>query len=537
MSEETSGSFTSRLFRKASANLAPAVTVQVADSPLSTRNSSSSPLAVERAPSFGNVVQSAVSTSNAITQDYILFSQPVIAAGTMVRRRKDGARMLVHFLAELPIGDEFVTVNDNSLVRSSEETVVLGGKIEMETAGSLEQARCAGTSVAVTLPASLWEGKAAARIAKTTEFVADAKAAAAAGEYARALRLFEAGYLLSERASCLLRLADMRALVGQPAISIALCQQVARDKYLHPQERAAADEKIARLSADASPEAIGAWLGALYFEGAPATAAEAEEPTAAEVDAASPSPSSSGASASGKAPMSQSDELALRLERLENVVMGTQETTHLVRTQAQSLEKSLMATQRALTTQALPRKSAESRFADLQQQLYEQMVAVEEQKITLLRMQEALLARMPELAGDDGEGLGTDAFTAAAQKEALDRVAAHRRARESKTLLSSPSSPKPTSGGDGKPPVAALDGAAERKLKLRMTVNIGEGRQGEIKVCEGDDPADLAALFCKIHALKSARVLKKIESHITDNLANLPTTPTAAPAAAPAEAK
>ena len=44
MSEETSGSFTSRLFRKASANLAPAVTVQVADSPLSTRNSSSSPL-------------------------------------------------------------------------------------------------------------------------------------------------------------------------------------------------------------------------------------------------------------------------------------------------------------------------------------------------------------------------------------------------------------------------------------------------------------------------------------------------------------
>ena len=60
MSEETSGSFTSRLFRKASANLAPAVTVQVADSPLSTRNSSSSPLAVERAPSFGNVVQSAV---------------------------------------------------------------------------------------------------------------------------------------------------------------------------------------------------------------------------------------------------------------------------------------------------------------------------------------------------------------------------------------------------------------------------------------------------------------------------------------------
>ena len=121
MSEETSGSFTSRLFRKASANLAPAVTVQVADSPLSTRNSSSSPLAVERAPSFGNVVQSAVSTSNAITQDYILFSQPVIAAGTMVRRRKDGARMLVHFLAELPIGDEFVTVNDNSLVRSSEE--------------------------------------------------------------------------------------------------------------------------------------------------------------------------------------------------------------------------------------------------------------------------------------------------------------------------------------------------------------------------------------------------------------------------------
>ena len=86
-------------------------------------------------------------------------------------------------------------------------------------------------------------------------------------------------------------------------------------------------------------------------------------------------------------------------------------------------------------------------------------------------------------------------------------------------------------------PLSTRNSSAERKLKLRMTVNIGGGRQGEIKVCEGDDPADLAALFCKIHALKSARVLKKIESHITDNLANLPTTPTAAPAAAPADAK
>ena len=85
------------------------------------------------------------------------------------------------------------------------------------------------------------------------------------------------------------------------------------------------------------------------------------------------------------------------------------------------------------------------------------------------------------------------------------------------------------------PAVTSSSGASASGASA--SVNIGEGRQGEIKVCEGDDPADLAALFCKIHALKSARVLKKIESHITDNLANLPTTPMAAPAAAPAEAK
>ena len=58
-----------------------------------------------------------------------------------------------------------------------------------------------------------------------------------------------------------------------------------------------------------------------------------------------------------------------------------------------------------------------------------------------------------------------------------------------------------------------------------------------VQVADSPLSTHLAALFCKIHALKSARVLKKIESHITDNLANLPTTPTAAPAAAPAEAK
>ena len=58
---------------------------------------------------------------------------------------------------------------------------------------------------------------------------AGAKAAEGSGRYAEALRLYEAAYLLTERTGYLLRLADMRALLGHHTIAAALYHRVASD--------------------------------------------------------------------------------------------------------------------------------------------------------------------------------------------------------------------------------------------------------------------------------------------------------------------
>lgn len=57
-------------------------------------------------------------------------------------------------------------------------------------------------------------------------------------------------------------------------------------------------------------------------------------------------------------------------------------------------------------------------------------------------------------------------------------------------------------------------------LLLRMTVDIGDGRTGEVKVRRGDGADELAAAFCKTHGLgERARLL--LTEHITSNLADV----------------
>ena len=175
------------------------------------------------------------------------FSRPIFPAGEVLKK-DDGTRLLIHFLAEAPVGVPLTTEKGSSLLRKTEAVVLLGGRVELDATRMADQARKAGPRIVTEIPHPYWFGE--KRNAKTQDLMAGAKAAEGAGRYAEALRLYEAAYLLTERTGYLLRLADMRALLGHHTIAAALYHRVASDKYSHPSEREEAAEKIERLALD-----------------------------------------------------------------------------------------------------------------------------------------------------------------------------------------------------------------------------------------------------------------------------------------------
>ena len=175
------------------------------------------------------------------------FSRPIFPAGEVLKK-DDGTRLLIHFLAEAPVGVPLTTEKGSSLLRKTEAVVLLGGRVELDATRMADQARKAGPLIVTEIPHPYWFGE--KRNAKTQDLMAGAKAAEGSGRYAEALRLYEAAYLLTERTGYLLRLADMRALLGHHTIAAALYHRVASDKYSHPSEREEAAEKIERLALD-----------------------------------------------------------------------------------------------------------------------------------------------------------------------------------------------------------------------------------------------------------------------------------------------
>jgi hypothetical protein len=76
--------------------------------------------------------------------------------------------------------------------------------------------------------------------------------------------------------------------------------------------------------------------------------------------------------------------------------------------------------------------------------------------------------------------------------------------------------------------------AAQGKLILIMTVEIGDGRADNIRVHEHSDPAQLAAAFVRQHGLAET-VVAPLTEHIRANIAALPPRGrTPRPASAPA---
>ena len=65
------------------------------------------------------------------------------------------------------------------------------------------------------------------------------------------------------------------------------------------------------------------------------------------------------------------------------------------------------------------------------------------------------------------------------------------------------------------------DGRVKRKKpKLIITVEIGDGRVGDIPFCEGDAPGELAKSFCKRYDLPPA-VIGALTHHIETSVTNL----------------
>ena len=76
-----------------------------------------------------------------------------------------------------------------------------------------------------------------------------------AKEHARALRLYEAAFLLTGKSGCLLRLAEMRWRIGHVEVARALYLRLLDDPNCHPNERKEAQEKVAQLAERANRQA------------------------------------------------------------------------------------------------------------------------------------------------------------------------------------------------------------------------------------------------------------------------------------------
>ena len=55
--------------------------------------------------------------ANAVTKDFLLFSQPYIHEGALLTSTKSGRRLYVHHLSEVPLSEVFKTNEGNQLKR------------------------------------------------------------------------------------------------------------------------------------------------------------------------------------------------------------------------------------------------------------------------------------------------------------------------------------------------------------------------------------------------------------------------------------
>ena len=119
----------------------------------------------------------------AVEADMRSFSRPIFPAGEVLKK-DDGTRLLIHFLAEAPVGVPLTTEKGSSLLRKTEAVVLLGGRVELDATRMADQARKAGPLIVTEIPHPYWFGE--KRNAKTQDLMAGAKAAEAEAAIAAA---------------------------------------------------------------------------------------------------------------------------------------------------------------------------------------------------------------------------------------------------------------------------------------------------------------------------------------------------------------
>ena len=152
--------------------------------------------------------KAAVSNANTVTQDCLLFSQPVIHEGALLSSSESGRRLYIHHLSEVPVSEDFTTRIGNHLHRADKRTVTLAGSISLDVGPSAPLVP--SVKMMLAIPARTFTGPVATRDQKVLELLSSGKSANAAEDFATACACFEAAYALSVRAGMVVSAANMR---------------------------------------------------------------------------------------------------------------------------------------------------------------------------------------------------------------------------------------------------------------------------------------------------------------------------------------
>ena len=111
-----------------------------------------------------------MSNANTVTQDFLLFSQPMIHEGALLSSTDSGRRLYVHHLSEVPIGEDFTTRVGNHLHRVDKRTVTLAGSITLDVGPSdVGASLVPSVKMMAAIPAGTFTGPVGTRDQKALE--------------------------------------------------------------------------------------------------------------------------------------------------------------------------------------------------------------------------------------------------------------------------------------------------------------------------------------------------------------------------------
>ena len=126
-----------------------------------------------------------MSNANTVTQDFLLFSQPMIHEGALLSSTESGRRLYIHHLSEVPVSEDFTTRVGNHLHRVDKRTVTLAGSITLDVGPSdVGASLVPSVKMMAAIPAGTFTGPVGTRDQKVLELLSSGKSANAAEDFA-----------------------------------------------------------------------------------------------------------------------------------------------------------------------------------------------------------------------------------------------------------------------------------------------------------------------------------------------------------------